>query len=500
MKMVKSLLLGTAAGLVAIAGAQAADLPVKAKPVQYVKICSLYGAGFFYIPGTDTCIKLGGWMRWEIDGGGNTNSFAQLINGGGGRYNLAEHRATNQRARAVLSFDVRSQTAYGTLRAYIRGGWQWSSGDEYTSSPQSAYYDRGFIQFAGFTFGKAVSFFDIYGPYNHSYITNFVGSATGGSGLMVAGYTAQFGNGFSASLALEDRGGKGLFNASTRTAGAVAGTFVAPLAIGTTPGFGAGGAGGSVAQTNPFQEGGTFSPVYPDIVGNLRVDQAWGSAGISGALHYVSASYYVPTSSVSGRPGSRIGGAAGIGALINLPWAKGDTFGFEVDWASGAGQYTNYSLDTNGGVNLWNANRTGAAIGWNPEAVFLTGGGLHLTNSWGVTAGINHFWIPTVQTSLHGGYLNVLPSTDICASFPGTTSAGIVAAGCKPRWDMWYIGSRTIWNPVPNLDLGLEVMYTRVDTSFAGGVAPATGSMPATVIAGNDVFGAIFRVQRNFWP
>ena len=54
MKMVKSLLLGSAAGLVAVAGAQAADLPVKAKPVEYVKICSIYGAGFFYIPGTDT--------------------------------------------------------------------------------------------------------------------------------------------------------------------------------------------------------------------------------------------------------------------------------------------------------------------------------------------------------------------------------------------------------------------------------------------------------------
>ena len=66
MKMVKSLLLGSAAGVVAIAGAQAADLPVKAKPVQYVKICSLYGAGFYYIPGTDTCIKIGGWVRQQI--------------------------------------------------------------------------------------------------------------------------------------------------------------------------------------------------------------------------------------------------------------------------------------------------------------------------------------------------------------------------------------------------------------------------------------------------
>ena len=57
MKMVKSLILGSAAGLIAVGGAQAADLPVKAKAVEYVRICSLYGAGFWYIPGTDTCIK-----------------------------------------------------------------------------------------------------------------------------------------------------------------------------------------------------------------------------------------------------------------------------------------------------------------------------------------------------------------------------------------------------------------------------------------------------------
>ena len=63
MKMVKSLILGSAAGLLAMSGAQAADLPVKAKAVEYVRICSLYGAGFFYIPGTDTCIKLGGYLR-----------------------------------------------------------------------------------------------------------------------------------------------------------------------------------------------------------------------------------------------------------------------------------------------------------------------------------------------------------------------------------------------------------------------------------------------------
>ena len=90
MKMVKSLLLGSAAGLVAIAGAQAADLPVKAKPVQYVKICSLYGVGFYYIPGTDTCIKLGGWVRVEIGANGG-NSGAVFNNGGGGNQRTCQH-------------------------------------------------------------------------------------------------------------------------------------------------------------------------------------------------------------------------------------------------------------------------------------------------------------------------------------------------------------------------------------------------------------------------
>ena len=69
MKMVKSLLLGSAAGLVAVTAGQAADLPVKARPVQYVKVCSLYGAGFYYMPGTDMCIKIGGWVRAEVTDG-----------------------------------------------------------------------------------------------------------------------------------------------------------------------------------------------------------------------------------------------------------------------------------------------------------------------------------------------------------------------------------------------------------------------------------------------
>ena len=66
MNSVKCLLMGSAAGLMAVSAAQAADLPVKAAPVEYVKVCNIYGAGFWYVPGTDTCMKIGTWVRFEI--------------------------------------------------------------------------------------------------------------------------------------------------------------------------------------------------------------------------------------------------------------------------------------------------------------------------------------------------------------------------------------------------------------------------------------------------
>ena len=104
MKMVKSLLLGTAAGLVALSGAQAADLPVKAKPVQYVKICSLYGAGFYYIPGTDMCLKIGGWVRAEYAYGDNGN----MTWGSGQRQRQQPHDQQLDLARSRLHHGRRS--------------------------------------------------------------------------------------------------------------------------------------------------------------------------------------------------------------------------------------------------------------------------------------------------------------------------------------------------------------------------------------------------------
>src|SRR3954466_5001153 len=134
MKMVKSLILGSAAGLIAMSGAQAADLPVKAKAVEYVRICSLYGAGFYYIPGTDTCIKLGGYVR--IDTTFNGGVYGQPFYSGDPGQNNRYRDYFNSRSRMALTIDTRTATEYGVVRTFGQGDFQFQNFG--TSNPGTA--------------------------------------------------------------------------------------------------------------------------------------------------------------------------------------------------------------------------------------------------------------------------------------------------------------------------------------------------------------------------
>src|SRR5689334_17427101 len=125
MKMVKSLILGSAAGILAMGGAQAADLPVKAKAVEYVKICSLYGAGFFYIPGTDTCIKLGGYLRVDTTFNGGIYDAPAWPGDLGQQNRYRDYFAS--RSRMALTVDTRTATEYGVVRTFGQGDFQFST-------------------------------------------------------------------------------------------------------------------------------------------------------------------------------------------------------------------------------------------------------------------------------------------------------------------------------------------------------------------------------------
>src|SRR6201994_3473597 len=119
MKLVKSLILGSSAVIVGMSGAQAADLPVKAKAVEYVKVCSLYGAGFYYIPGTDTCIRIGGHIRAEINFNSRGSGQQSWGVGDGAASQTRDRDFFTTRTRGYLYADTRTQMTYGTLRTFM---------------------------------------------------------------------------------------------------------------------------------------------------------------------------------------------------------------------------------------------------------------------------------------------------------------------------------------------------------------------------------------------
>jgi hypothetical protein len=532
MKMVKSLLLGAAAGLVAMTGAQAADLPVKAKPVQYVKICSLYGAGFYYIPGTDTCIKIGGFARaeWNIDAAG---SFAPRT---ANTYVQGTDRITN-RDRGVLSFDVRSQSEYGTLRSYIRGGWQWSSADYQnggsqgasatsgapagTAAPSSSttYLDRVFIQLAGFTFGKTASFYDFMNTPDYSNQTNFMWRDSGGNGVAMIAYTAQLGNGLSASISVED---------TTTTRAPIVGIGAGvPGAIQVAAGC---GGASDLSNTGTTDFSCYAGNLVPDIIANLRIDQAWGSAQISGAAHDVRAGYYGATNVAGqnqGHPSDAWGYALNGGLKLNLPQlGPRDHVSFQGSYCSGA---VGYCSNLGGGVSgsgAFYGLRNGSTFGMGnvADAYFANNaggvsgggaGGLELSKAYSLSAGLNHAWNNQWQTTLYSGYLKykansgtidincaaIAVSAAPAAGAASAISAGSLGAGCRD-WSAWQIGSRTTWTPVANLDLSVEAMYHKVNSAMKGGLLGSSGAGTPTAYTYGDTnaFTGIFRVQRNFYP
>jgi Porin subfamily len=185
MKLVKSLLLGSAAGLVAVAGASAADLGAK-KPtaVEYVKTCPTYGACFFVVPGTTNCLKLVGRVRADyiIDNprvrSNNHNRF---------------------RSRGYVGFDHRTATEYGLLRTYMRAFF------DVTNATNSTTLEYAFIQFGGFTFGRVTPIYEH--GWNQFYM--FSGQAHVGYHSDISytnsiGYTFNAGGGLSVSVALDD--------------------------------------------------------------------------------------------------------------------------------------------------------------------------------------------------------------------------------------------------------------------------------------------------------
>jgi hypothetical protein len=521
MKMVKSLILGSAAGLVAMSGAQAADLPVKAKAVEYVRICSLYGAGFWYIPGTDTCIKLSGYMRIDmVENANNVYSGAATLPAGNG------NRFTNAytwRSREDFDIDTRTATEYGVVRTFFDATFTWTD-DQYTSNGTNAlgtvysqigttgvgqanngssglvaagavgvYY--AFIQFAGFTMGKAISPFSAPGFVNYPG-NNFDGLVGGGgtvTGVQQFIYTAQFGNGVSGTIGVQDP-----------TQYYQAGNL----------NFGAFGSAGSLTGASDI--GGTE---FPDIVGNILVTQAWGSAQLSAAGHDNRAAYYINTGvgSLAGHPDDKWGFAVQGAASINTPQTgAGDVLNIEAVYTDGATRYNIQDLANVGAWTTFNGSTGnvpgalgGIGFGFAPDSVFNLGGNQKLIETWGGRGGFTHNWNPYWNTSVYGAWTQVSygsvsdagsAASIVCASVAATAAlAGITH--CDPNYQIAQAGIITRWTPVKNLTFSGDFTWQHLSQNYAGTVANGgTNGMPAGAYFVNNQnnYNFLFRAQRNW--
>jgi len=459
-------LLGATAGLVVISGAHAADFPVKAKAVEYVKVCSLYGQGFYYMPGTDICVKIGGYVRAEV--GYNLGNSLSSGPFGSGWNTRASDNLYVQRSRYIATFDARSQTTYGVARAYFAIG---STADWPTTAFTGVYNYRGFIQWAGFTFGQASSFFDFHNIGAYQY-TAHLRADSADNGQRLIAYTANFGGGVSASISLEEPRRATLYNTTpAATIGASFGTLLATSAVAIR---------------------------LPDIVGNLKIDQPWGSAQIMAAVadSSASASYYsggLP----AGSPADKLGWAVGGGARINATAiSPGDHFSFQMTYAAGAIRYASFQA---GGLNMFNytsmTNASPVGYGVSTDGVFTDGGQIQLTTAWSAHAGYEHFWRNDLHTSLWFNYFAV--------DYNATANALLTAkfGGTNYDWSIWAVGSRTQWDVSKQFFLGAEVVYTNLKTTQGGlpaAIAPRT--VVPSGLADQAEWSFRARAQYSFLP
>lgn len=298
----KTLLLGAAALVASASAARAADAIAIApapEPMEYVRVCDVYGAGFFYIPGTETCLKISGFVFYEA--GATSDDGAA---GTTGNYHGYVEDEFTKYMRTRINFDARSETEWGTLRAYVR------MQSDYTNGAPSEAGDRGndpnlgldaaYVQLGGFLAG-----------YNDSAWKSTVNG--GASGL---GTHSWYGL---------DYGGPQRQLIQYNFGSAKSGLF------------------GTVSlEEDPSGNAPATANYIPDVVVKAGYGQGWGTLWATVAVDETSADTGVKSSGAGALATGDTEFAASAGLHLNVPGMKGDSLRVIGYYASNANAYWNY--------------------------------------------------------------------------------------------------------------------------------------------------------------
>jgi hypothetical protein len=459
MTLTKSLLLGSTAALVVVASAQAADLPTKkgAPAAEYVKVCKVGDIAGFIIPGSDTCLKISGYVNAQIAMGNVSDEREIAVIGGVGAFELPTHAAKyvsdiGFSTRGQVNFDAVTNTAMGPLLAHIEI--QSNSGTGFDPLGNGAVLNAGYVQWAGITAGKHGSFYD-YLAGGDTW-KDFFSPDHSGTPINLLAYTASFGGGFSATVSLEQ-------NES------VAGVNI--------PAF---------AGTSSFTMGISGTPLgvrAPDIVGALDVTQSWGGAHLAGVAHNVRLEY-------SGLGASDVDtwgyGVIG-GVTFNLPMlSAGSKIAFQGAYAHGAIAYSGAGSPAWGEQDQgFNTNGNGTLFPM-ADAIVTSPTSWSLSNAWSAAAQLTWKVSPNFEIDPEIAYANV----DY-----GSTASREWAEALSQKAYAWWVGAVFDWSPVKNLDFALDAVY---ESSHQATPYGWTTLSNGTFHNNSDGFNARLHVVRSF--
>ena len=452
MNLMKSLLLGSAATLVVVAGAQAADLPTKkgAPAAEYVKVCKVGDIAGFVIPGSDTCLKISGYVNAQIAMGNVEDEYTLSPLSQFGKVYLhhsspyvtygypamtLKSAAANVNdigyyTRGQVNFDAVTNTAMGPLLAHIE--LQGDSGDSRfdSNTGSGVVLNAGYVQWAGITAGKHGSFYD-YLAGGDTW-KDFFSPDHSGTPINLLAYTATFGGGFSATLSLEQN----------ESAAGVNIPWYHPYAY-----FGAPTSSGTYAAS-----GTELGVRAPDIVAALDVTQSWGGAHLAGVAHN---DRYSITATVDGASYASADtdtwgyGVIG-GVTFNLPMlSAGSKIAFQGAYANGAIAYSGATSPNWGEQDQgFNTNGNGLLFPMADGIFNPVTGTFEKSNAWSAAVQLTWKVSPQFEIDPEASYASVQYDSATAADWQ-----------ISPKADAWWVGAVFDWSPVKNLDFALDAIY-----------------------------------------
>lgn len=353
--------------------------------------CRADGVLSAYSESANTCFSFGGYMWGE----NYYNSFA-------------DYPSNYKRTYGIATLGVKAKTTthteLGALKTFTNLQFQYRTSNEWAAGPykfQLVPYDA-FMTWAGFTFGTRGSLFDFYSNAN---VQGTDPSTIGDSQqMLLAAYTRQLGNGWSASISVE------------------------------TPWVRVGGI--YAADANAIA-GFNQNSTMPDFVGVLAKTAPWGEFQLSGALHRVKTkTFATPAIGYTGSANAETWGyALQAGVVFDFkPLSAGNSLFLQAAWSDGATTY----------LGLVNASGV-----FNPPDAFISANGrFSRVSGWNFVAQYLYNWTPTLQSAAFGGY----------AKFYLDNSQAKTTYGASGGAN-YNLGVNLTWTPVHALSFVIQYQY-----------------------------------------